>query len=541
MNVVMPQVAEHKITCSGCKHFANGNSERFGNLLGGVISADVCMVNQRVISNPSVSIKDNIEMQNKIADKCSYFDPLLPNSEDVYSESTNGDVHIISLGIPTIGSNPDKPLGNDNKPYSCSNCIYISSRTDIHTDNTVPNTTLNVCKRFGYTIKVGAGEQVAQGCGFGIAAFSEQDTEANKVSLSLEPFPDLIPEEKDIVVDINTEDPLNYQSDSPVSEEDAKAGIKAWRKVVDGNRSVMIPIFNPDFFSENERSKIPRPGDDEHPELYIDYHNIMYKFASIWMMTETPNLIGFAGVGKSEAYRHAAYLMQLPFERISITNSTELDDLAGHAQYSKENGTYFEYGRIPKAWRKPCVILIDEPNVGPPDVWQFLRPLTDNSKQLVLDINKGERISRNKYCFMGMAMNPAWDVRNVGTHEISDADGRRLWHIFVPLPEESVEKEIIFKHCKTDGYDLRPVTYRMIKKIGDDIRKFCEEDVLPIQWGIAQQIKVARGTKYFTIEECYKLAVADLLDPDSAEAIMAIVKGHTGGGDKNSFREKGTR
>lgn len=215
--------------------------------------------------------------------------------------------------------------------------------------------------------------------------------------------------------------------------------------------------------------------------------------------------------------------MQLPFERVSVTASMEIDQLAGHAEYSPDKGTYFTYGRVPKAWSSRCVILIDEPNVGPPEVWQFLRPLTDNSKQLVLDMNKGERVERNKHCYMGMAMNPAWDSRNVGTRDISDADGRRLMHIYVPMPNKMVEKQIIKQYCKLDNYDLSDKILLDMDKIAKDIRELCANDTLPIQWGIAQQIKVARATKYFNLKESYRLAIADLLDPESKDAFMAVV------------------
>jgi MoxR-like ATPase len=241
-------------------------------------------------------------------------------------------------------------------------------------------------------------------------------------------------------------------------------------------------------------------------------------------LDETPALWGEAGTGKTELYRHLAYLMHLPFERISITGSTELDDLAGKMHYSPEKGTYFSYGRLPRAWTKPCVICIDEPNVGQPDVWQFLRPLTDNSKQLVLDQNNGEAIKRHQDCYMGMAMNPAWDPKNVGTAQIGDADARRLWHIFLELPPEVLEREIIANRVALDGWEIDKERLDTIMAIAGELRGLIKDGTLPITWGLAQQIKVARASRWFDMVVSYRRAIGDYLEPDALEVLLDVVR-----------------
>lgn len=329
-------------------------------------------------------------------------------------------------------------------------------------------------------------------------------------------------------------DPREYETDMPVTEKDKASGIRAWRRIFDpedptNTRQVQLPIYANEFFSESERAKIPQTGDEEHPELYVDHNGAVYKIAVCWTaLDETPSLIGPAGVGKTEILRHMAWLMQLPFERISITGSSELDDLAGKMRYSKDRGTYFQYGRVPKAWTKPSVICLDEPNVGPPDVWQFLRPLTDNSKQLVLDQNEGERLARHTDAYLGLAMNPAWDPRNVGAQTISDADGSRLVHLFMELPPPSVEREIIASRVKLDGWEIDPKDLESIMRIAEDIRRLCDEDVLPVSWGVRQQIKVARLYRWFDPITAYRMASADYLEPEASEAMLDAVRSHVG-------------
>jgi len=327
----------------------------------------------------------------------------------------------------------------------------------------------------------------------------------------------------------NFVDPTEYETDSPVSAEDTSNGVRAWRKLEDAEtgNSVNLPIYRRDFFAEEAQGKIPNTGDEEHPETYIDHNKAVYKIAVLWTeLDETPALWGEAGTGKTELYRHLAWLMQMPFERISITASTELDDLAGKMKFTPGEGTYYEYGRLPKAWKTPCVICLDEPNTGQPDVWQFIRPLTDNSKQLVLDQNKGERIERNTDCYLGMAMNPAWDPKNVGAETIGDADASRLIHISMELPPPILEREIISKRCELDGWKIDDKRIDTIMNIASEIRGLCEEGTIPMTWGIRPQIKVARSSRWFDLVTAYRLSAADYLEPEARDALLDVVRAH---------------
>lgn len=324
-------------------------------------------------------------------------------------------------------------------------------------------------------------------------------------------------------------EPSTYVTDQPVTDEHRASGIIAWRRIDEpnGKRFVHLPIYSIEHFSESDQKLIPRTGDDEHPELYIDHFGGVYMAAVCWSeLDETPDLIGKAGTGKTELGRHLAWLMQLPFRRVSITGSTELDDLAGKMHYNKEKGTYFEYGRLPKAWKSAGVICIDEPNTGQPDVWQFLRPLTDNSKQLVLDVNEGETISRHDDCYMFMAMNPAWDPINIGANEIGDADVNRLFHIYVPEPPEDVERSIIEARVALDGWRIERADLDMVMGIAHDIRALIDEGGLSISWATRPQIKVARALRWFDPVNAYKRAVADYLEPEARDSILDIVRSH---------------
>lgn len=338
-------------------------------------------------------------------------------------------------------------------------------------------------------------------------------------------------------------DPRDYKTDKPVDEHDEKAGIRAWRRIesTDGSgRYTHLPIFRTDLFDDREQQKIPRTGDDEMPEHYVDHMGAVYKVAVLLMeLDETPALWGQAGTGKTEFGRHLAWLMNCPFDRISITESTEVDDVIGSMRARKVDSydasgevigsateTYFHYGRIPQRWQKPGVLLLDEPNTGGDAVWQRIRPLTDNSKQMVLDENENERIARDDFCFLLMAMNPAWDVRNIGARPLADADGNRLMHLTFVLPPEEIERAILQDRCSNDGYDLPKPIEDALMKIALDVRQAADDETLPISWGVRPMIKTARATRWFDLLTCFKIAVADSLDPEAAAFVLEIVKGY---------------
>ena len=45
-----------------------------------------------------------------------------------------------------------------------------------------------------------------------------------------------------------------------------------------GNEA-FLPVFDESFFTDAERRLIPRTGDDEHPEWYVDHQGLLYSLA----------------------------------------------------------------------------------------------------------------------------------------------------------------------------------------------------------------------------------------------------------------------
>lgn len=325
-------------------------------------------------------------------------------------------------------------------------------------------------------------------------------------------------------------DPTEYETDRKVMSNEEARGIRAWRELIDNEtgNSVFLPIYDREKFAPHLKALVPKTGDDEHPENFIDYDQLTFDLAALWYeLDETPTLWGWPGTGKTEILRHMAWMMQLPFHRISITASTELEELVGQFAL-RERETVFVHGRLPRAWREPGVICLDEPNVGPPEVWQAIRPLTDNSKQFVIDKNGGEVIKRHDDSLLGLAMNPAYDTRNIGADLIADADSSRLAHLVVNYPPEDIEMEIMREWANDEdaGFVIQDSTLKTIVTISTVLREMASEGSLGISWGVRHNIKVAKAMRLFGMEKAYGIAAANFLDPMQREVLLNTVRAH---------------
>lgn len=487
-------------------------------IVGRSINGDICLAKKRVINSAKMEPEARRKLGETIAAGCdSYCKP-----------APAGPTNVFQVGLPEFGRvNLSEPKPKEWKPLpTCKSCInFIPERTVASTYGW----NAGMCAARGELILANKFAITASNCDLGV--FGGSDAKIENVKLFPEYTDAFSPTSDPIGLYLSTGallDPLEYEFDEPPSDEDRNEhGILGWRYIrAPHNDSIYasLPVFDPKSFTEEERDAIPRSGDDEHPELYIDHAGLTYTVAALWSgLGEVPATWGQPGLGKTELFRHLAWLMQVPFTRLSITGSTELDDLAGKSGYSPERGTFFRYGRLPRDWTCRRVIVIDEPNTGPADVWQFLRPLMDNSKQLALDMNEGEIVAKHRFCYWGMAMNPAWDPLNVGALQIGSADASRLFHISVELPPEKIERQIIQSRVKVDGWTLPKRDLDLIMKIAADIRALSTAGALPITWGIREQIKVARAWRWYEPRRVYAICIGDYMGPEERQQLTSVL------------------
>lgn len=508
-------------SCRKCPSMIEGNAavQQFGKSLG----APVCGRYGHVLGKPGLEPKVQDRLLQHMAGKCDAFGDPLPVG------APQSRTH--SVALPDVDRRENIDEGLKDLCSSCATCKNYISPDKVAAGfgwtegMCAAKGNLLLGNRLAYEARYCEYRQFGKSTVTSTAGINLLPEYENAFQTNADPIRAYFKSQQNFV------DPADYPTDQPVELVDQEKGIRAWRKVIDpagSGNAAFLPIYDREFFEPEERKKIPLTGEDEHPELYVDHFGGVYLAAVAWTeLDETPAAWGEAGVGKTELYRHLAWLMCIPFYRVTITASTEVDDLIGKMHFNPEEGTHFEYGRLPLAWQKPCVLVLDEPNVGPVEVWQAVRPLTDNSKQLVIDQNKGEIIDRHTDCYFGMAMNPAWDVKNIGANPIGDADASRLFHVFVEPPPEELEREIIKNRVELDGWEIDAPTLDMVMRIAIDLRGLIANgEISQFTWGIRPQIKVARALRWFEPYTAYHRAIGDFLEPEAKVMLDDVIKNH---------------
>jgi len=321
-------------------------------------------------------------------------------------------------------------------------------------------------------------------------------------------------------------EPFDYDSDAPVTDDHKTKGIRAWRKhTTERGKVYYLPIFESSFFGE--RASLIPSSKSEHgdPSLYIDHAGLLDEFAvQVYKKDLNLVMVGEPGSGKTEGWRFVAWMVNMPFTRLSYNEASEPDMFLGLYEFDPAKGTYLNPGLLPTSWELPGFILSDEPNLAPEAIMQSYRSMNDSSRTLTV---YKEEYKRHDYCFHAMAINPHWDFRNIGAKPLASADSRRLSFMWMPNPSTSQLREIISNTVlKLDGEAPPKALLDIIIKIGEDLRRMSKEGTLPDFWTVSQEIKVARLVDDFGIEGAYRRAYFNYIAPEDAESAMASIKSH---------------
>lgn len=317
-------------------------------------------------------------------------------------------------------------------------------------------------------------------------------------------------------------DPLTYSTDAPVA--DAHKGmIRAWRKVeMPVGDPMYLPIFETSFFSEADQKLIPRAGDDNDPSLYVDFSGLLRKFlVAVYKLDKPLCMVGEPGSGKTQGGHWLAAIMNVPFRRFSFHEFSEPEQYLGQMQL-RSGETVFIPAGLPEGWTSVGVNLYDEFNLPMEGIVQVFRSMFDNSRELALF---GQTFRRNDYCFPLLAINPSWDARNIGAKELASADVRRLSFHAMPYPDKDMQKGIIREYLKkVHNAALPTATLDAIIKASEDLRVMSKEGKIPHHWTISQDVKVAENMLFLGVEDAYKLAYFDYIDPITTAAAWGTIK-----------------
>jgi hypothetical protein len=483
--------------------------------------------------------KDSPTIRDAHADQCNAFEPG-PMA------ATNLQITAVRIGVnlDAGGASVDP---NREKPVSCSSCKFYAAPRTVQKEL---GWAAGLCTKRGELIQHSAIQTCALACPFGDVG----DNQLSTADVMLDPrYRGGLNTVKvggkgstvkgfDPLRHIQT-DPREWETDRPVTQEDREAAIQAWRRV-DDPKGKQSPKFMPVFdWKELGIDRDPRETYGGHtPHLYEDHAGLLYWFAFLYGGTwgdpargdqglqETLMLLGEAGTGKTEFWCYVAYLMDLPFTRLSIRPDTESMEFFGTgALVDSESGgqvTTFKPGRFTTAYQRPGVVCIDELTAANDSIMYLIRPVIDGAGQFAIE-QEAMVFEQDPACFIGVACNPSWNPLYTGTRPLSAADDSRLNKRWVELPDEATERHIITAHCKAVGYDIDVKILDRLFRIAGDLREQYKNHDSTLPWGIRDQIKVAKLTWGLDMIDAFNTAVLDGMDPDQATMVRGVITAHS--------------
>ena len=510
-------------SCESCPSFVKAADT--GSVLAKPVDLDVCVRFGHILSKPGASASADARIKSSIAGECPSYGQPRPATVPEYltAQVSMGDPIAISVSVTRA------PRTDAEAPSSCTGCEYFVPPNVVRQELGWQQ---GLCAMKGRLLWPNRYLKEAQGCAEG--RIGEKRDTADGIMLlkaydaSMAAAVKLRRTTAPIDSAAHRTDPRQYVTDKPLDADDVALNIRAWRQV-DDPEGIHEPVYLPIFDGIKLTGSDPRATYGNHrPDLYIDHAGLLYDLAGeMYEDGNSPILVGPAGTGKTEMGVWLAWLMDLPVTRLSMHAETEVEDFIGHPTLTESNGatiTGYEKGSFIEAIEKPGVVIVDEYNVAGDAIQQFLRPIFDGAGEIALTKNGSAVAVRHPFCFPMGTQNPDWDPIYVGTKTLSAADLDRVSGIALGLPPESIERQIITERCADSGYDIDPVVLDKVMQVAQDIRRQITEGTLMMAWGIRSNIDVALKTRRYSFEKAYRRAILDLLEPESADIIVASVR-----------------
>ena len=207
-------------------------------------------------------------------------------------------------------------------------------------------------------------------------------------------------------------------------------------------------------------------------------------------------LTGEAGTGKTSMIEQLAARIGQPVLRVNLNGETRIGDFLGRLNViSGENGSITEWcdGILPLAMKKGMWLILDEIDMGEPNILSLLHPILEPNGRLVLKENKGEEVRPHpNFRIFGTANGVGSQTNRsdtyAGVNQMNEAFLDR-WHIItMPSLDAKTEIKVIRKRYPT----LPPKFAKRIVQFGASIRAGLENETVTMTFSTRRALQWAQ-------------------------------------------------
>jgi len=249
-----------------------------------------------------------------------------------------------------------------------------------------------------------------------------------------------------------------YDSDTDLS---IPAGEITYRKAFE--------VFNVPVADEKTRNALDFDvpyfeWDGEHPwvpeadEFYAFNVDTLLPYLSTIVAGKNAWLYGHTGTGKTTLAQQVCAKLNWPMRRVNFDGDISRLDLVGQTKLENDDGTTvstYVDGILPQAMNSPTILLLDELDVGRPDVLYALQNALDQG-QLTITDDGGRRIKAHPFFRAIAACNTQGQGDDSGLYQGTRVLSRALlnrFHNFIPVDYMRREDELAVLRSKVPALD----------------------------------------------------------------------------------------
>ena len=245
-----------------------------------------------------------------------------------------------------------------------------------------------------------------------------------------------------------------------------------------------------------------------NPSKYMVPDELLYKFQNIApavvdsiIASDKVLLTGEAGTGKTSLIEQIAARINQPVLRVNLNGETRLGDFIGRITVVAGVGgsvTQWNDGILPTAMKMGYWLILDEVDMGEPNILSLLHPVLEPNGRLVLKENAGEEVRPHPNFRLFGTANGVGNQEGkadtyAGVNKMNEAFMDR-WHVItMPHMDKKTEVQIL----KDRVMNLMPKHARQIVDFANMVRSGVDNAVVSMTFSTRRCLQWAEKTAMY--------------------------------------------